>query len=79
MHHVQSVPTENCLKTAVEQENHGHSTPRVLGVPYNATPFPAYLGMSLQLEPTIALFIPISTMSFCNKIKQNMIVSSLAS
>ena len=64
MQQVRSAPTKNCLKTAVEQENHDHSTPRVLGVPQNATPSPTYLGTSLQLEPTTALFFLIFTMSF---------------
>ena len=39
----------------------------MLGVPHDATPSPAYLGMSLQLEPTTALFFLIFTKSFCNK------------
>ena len=64
MRHVQNVPTQNCLKMAIEQEHHGHGTPRALGVPCNATPSPAYLGVSLRPEPTTALFIIISTMSF---------------
>ena len=54
-------PPKNCLKTAVEQENCGHSTPRAPGVLHNATPSPVYLGMSLRLEPTTTLFIIIFT------------------
>ena len=39
-HATSSTPTQNCLKAAVEQEQHGHSTPRVPGVPRNATYIP---------------------------------------
>ena len=57
---------------AVEQENHGHSTPRALGVPHNATPCPVYLGTSPQPEPTTALFILISTESLVTKSSKNI-------
>ena len=36
-----------------------NGTPRVPGVPHDATPSPTYLGMSSRLEPTTALFIYI--------------------
>ena len=57
---VQGASSENCLKMAVELENHGNGTPELPGGPCDATPTPVYLGASPQLEPTTALFIHIS-------------------
>ena len=46
--YVQSVPTKYCLKMAIEQENHGHGTPRVPGVLHNATYVYNILAMGLS-------------------------------
>ena len=61
------MPTTKLPKTAVDRQEHcSNGTPRVPGVPCDATPSPTYLGASAGLEPTTALFIIIST-SFVTK------------
>ena len=57
---VRGTSSENCLKMAVELENHGHGTPGVLGGLHDATPSPTYLDTSPWSEPTTTLFIHIS-------------------
>ena len=64
---VQSAPTTKLPKMAMDRQEHcGNGTPRVPGVPCDATPSPMYLGTSPQPEPTTTLFIIIST-SFVTK------------